>query len=332
MKRLTFIIVCLLGITQIHAQLSQVLLSHNGNITQYGSQQLSTAISASVAGDTLFLPDGTFAGGITINKAITIVGSGAGSVIDGNVTVSIPNTPTLSSILLDAVNITGNLSVSLACKGLKIRKCKIGGIVSFAGNISNAKFDRCNIQYIALSSYVQGLYVNNSYIYHAYGQPHAVDEAVFVNCNIYKIQDNRSSGTDYYNRSYFLGTILNSIVLQSSSYPSNYYPISEYSNYSINSNVIIINTLVNDQCSWINSCNSNNCMTADFNMNSIYSSLSSDDLLNGNYLGNDGTIVGINGGNMPYTLEPKAPKVVSNKITLDAANDKLNVTLKVTAN
>lgn len=48
-----------------------------------------------------------------------------------------------------------------------------------------------------------------------------------------------------------------------------------------------------------------------------------------NYLGNDGTVVGITGGDNPYNLTPSAPHVASHKIEVDKANQKLNVTLTI---
>ena len=47
------------------------------------------------------------------------------------------------------------------------------------------------------------------------------------------------------------------------------------------------------------------------------------------YLGTDGTIVGIYGGETPYTLEPTVPKVTDSNLQLDMENKKLNVNLTV---
>ena len=48
-----------------------------------------------------------------------------------------------------------------------------------------------------------------------------------------------------------------------------------------------------------------------------------------NYLGTDGTVVGIYGGDTPFTLEPSVPKVTSSDLDLDNENKVLNVTLTV---
>ena len=47
------------------------------------------------------------------------------------------------------------------------------------------------------------------------------------------------------------------------------------------------------------------------------------------YLGTDGTVVGIYGGETPYTLEPTVPKVTDSNLQLDMENKKLNVNLTV---
>ena len=69
------------------------------------------------------------------------------------------------------------------------------------------------------------------------------------------------------------------------------------------------------------------------NGTTLLTGMSKDDLLANGYLGNDGTIVGIYGGNTPYVddMLPAAPKVTDSSVKLDLENKKLNVSLKVTA-
>lgn len=63
--------------TGLAAQTSIIALQHDGQVTLYAYNELSSAISAAEAGDTIYLNEGTFTGGITIDKAITILGAGA---------------------------------------------------------------------------------------------------------------------------------------------------------------------------------------------------------------------------------------------------------------
>ena len=56
---------------------------------------------------------------------------------------------------------------------------------------------------------------------------------------------------------------------------------------------------------------------------------STSNLQSNGYLGTDGTVVGIYGGETPYTLVPSVPKVTSSDLQLDNEKKQLNVTLTV---
>ena len=49
------------------------------------------------------------------------------------------------------------------------------------------------------------------------------------------------------------------------------------------------------------------------------------------YLGTDGTQVGVYGGTTPFTLDPQVAKVTESTFTVDTTNKKLSVKLKVAA-
>jgi hypothetical protein len=58
--------------------------------------------------------------------------------------------------------------------------------------------------------------------------------------------------------------------------------------------------------------------------------VSSDQELQANgYIGTDNTVVGITGGDAPYTLKLITPRVLEHNIVVDKENKKLNVTLTV---
>lgn len=48
------------------------------------------------------------------------------------------------------------------------------------------------------------------------------------------------------------------------------------------------------------------------------------------YIGNDGTVIGANGGANPFTLDLAVPKVERADVKLDAAKSMLNIDLKLT--
>ena len=85
MKKILFMIAyCLMATAQtIFAQdnySGKVFLQHKGNITaMYGGDEIDKAIEAAVDGDTLFLSKGRFNSNFTINKSISLIGSGADS-------------------------------------------------------------------------------------------------------------------------------------------------------------------------------------------------------------------------------------------------------------
>src|SRR5574344_1069461 len=114
MKRNLILLVCLffISIVTVKAQTSKVALQHSGNVTLYNADELSKALDASVDGDTLYLNEGTFTGGITIKKKVTIIGSGSASIISGDVTIAFTGTPTLTANLLDALNISGTINIT----------------------------------------------------------------------------------------------------------------------------------------------------------------------------------------------------------------------------
>ena len=55
------------------------------------------------------------------------------------------------------------------------------------------------------------------------------------------------------------------------------------------------------------------------------------DLASKDYLGTDGTIIGVYGGTTPLTLDPQVAKVTESSFTVDTTTKKLTVKLKVAA-
>ena len=55
------------------------------------------------------------------------------------------------------------------------------------------------------------------------------------------------------------------------------------------------------------------------------------DLASKDYLGTDGTIIGVYGGSTPFTLDPQVAKVTESSFTVDTTTKKLTVKLKVAA-
>lgn len=333
-KILSFITICLLAVSaNVNAQTAKIALQHNGNVTLYASDAMTTVMTAAVDGDTIYLNEGNFISDVTVNKKVSIIGVGQGTKITGNVTIAIPNNPVLSAIVLDGLYITGTLTLSSPMDKVKIRKCKFG-TTTFTANVSNVIFDRCFCtDNFTLSTYVKSLTALNSKINYLQGYGYTPDAANFVNCNIYLVCT-YYSGSNYQGSTYaFKGVIINSIL----------YSYDYYSSYTyLGPDVFLANCLIgSSKYDYFTKYSvSQNCMSSSgisysgnfMNSSTLECGITNEALQNNNLLGNDGKVVGIYGGTTPFTLVPSVPTVTSSKIAVDAANKKLNVDIKVTAN
>ena len=326
MKKIILTIVCLFGVLGANAQTAKIALSHNGNLTLLDADQMTKALEQAVNGDTIYLNEGLFTGGFTINKQVSIIGAGENTFISSGLTIALPNTPTLKAHLLDALYIRGPITVQYAVDGLKIRKCAFDGI-TFSAEVKDALIDRCRCYYnqnytgykdFVISDNVKGLTVINSKIARIYGNAPTAGAANFVNCDIYYMINNDTRS------SLCRATYLNSVI-QGFSYSSNssycdatttyVNCLFRYNNYTYS---------INQGCFQY----SNNVL----NESTLNCTLDEATLVNNKYLGTDGTIVGSGGGTTPYTLVPSTPKVTDYTIKVDPNTKKLNVNIKVSAN
>lgn len=322
MKKIFMTFVCLLGILGANAQTAKIALSHNGNLTLLDADQMTKALEQALDGDTIYLNEGLFTGGFTINKQVSIIGAGENTFISGGVTIALPNTPTLKAHLLDALYIRGAITVQYAVDGLKIRKCAFDGI-TFSAEVNNMLIDRCRCyynssysgnKYFVLSNNVKGLTVINSKIRTIEGSAPTAGSANFVNCDIYWMSNSSSNPCR--------ATYLNSIIQGWNNASTNYHDATtnyvnclcryNYYTYSINQGSYTSSTNLLDD--------------------SMICLLDEATLVNNKYLGTDGTVVGSGGGTTPYTLVPSTPKVTDYTIKVDPATKKLNVNIKVSAN
>ena len=297
MKRILISCMLLLGIHSVDAQVAKVALSHKGNLTMYNAENLSDALNDALDGDTIFLNEGTFQGGITISKAITLIGAGQNTIINGNITVSYSGT--LKARLLDALNISGSVSISSTLNGLTIRKCSFTRFGTSDGvSLSNAIFDRCYVigDRFYINTIMKNVRIVNSVIQYPYGYASNVGDVTFSNCNI------------------------------------------GYFNYSNNVKATFINCIVKIDKTQKDSFFSYCCLSADNGTNTMQNckigsfSWSNTYQYTPDMTGTDGTVVGINGGTTPFTLVPSNPKVNKYSLNVDTQNKKLTVNISVSAN
>ena len=328
MKKQLIIMACMLmaSIAAFAGTKAKILLQHEGGVKVYDSNQMTLALTDAVKGDTLFLSEGTFAG-FDLTKEVMIRGCGRTTIITGAVKIAVAGNPTFSAPLLDALKIDNSFTVSQPCNKLHIRKCWITGNISFTAKSEDVLIDRCsnsnsNRNIFSMSSNIVSMTVMNSVI--AYLNSSGVTGSVvtFINCNILSRYSEIANQTfvncifgdgGYYNYGSYAYSLSNCILLNCL-----------YNTYSTDPNYFINSHVGNSQLQ--------NCYGVD-NGDVSLTKLSADELLSSKYLGNDGTIVGIYGGNTPFVADfiPSAPKVTDSSVKLDLENKKLNVSLKVTA-
>ena len=92
-----------------------------------------------------------------------------------------------------------------------------------------------------------------------------------------------------------------------------------------------INCLVRDGNNYISSAESHDCWKYDTNPvdDNMDCVLTDEQLLSVGYVGTDGKVIGINGGETPYSLTTTAPKITEFSSAVDAETLKVTVNLKV---
>lgn len=327
MKKQLIMMACMLmaSIAAFAGTNAKILLQHEGGVKVYDSNQMTQALADAVKGDTIFLSEGTYSG-FELTKEVTIRGIGEKTVISGDLKIAIAGTPVCSFPLLESLRITGYLYINKAINKLHIRKCFFR-YFSVKAAIEDAVIDRCAAQYwdssynsyssgeFNLSTYIKSMTVVNSKVYYLNGNYNAAS-VNFVNCYL-----NFYYGGDEQN---YINCIFGTSLTSGSSYSIDNATLTNClynttSSSSYNSNIS-------------SSCTTINCYAVDNGEKSL-GEMTKDDLTTNKYLGNDGTVVGIYGGNTPFVVGmlPAAPKVTDQSISLDLENKKLNVSLKVTA-
>ena len=290
------LVVCLtmMGIQSVNAQIAIAALHHEGNVTIYSSPQI--AIDNSVDGDTVYLSEGMF-GEFTINKGVAVIGSGMKTVVAPNITIQGCN------IFLSNISLVQNLRISNlggACQ-VKVRQCKISGNCIFSDyyEVSDVEISMCHIEgYVSLSSSADVISVINSKIGDVRYSGKVDGSAVFVNCNINIVNSSYNS-----DRNNFVNCIIGSLCtgyykncLYKTDYPSAYK----------------------------SDCYASNDFSFDNNINCSFDDQT---LRDSNYLGTDGTVVGITGGATPYTLASPLLHITDHNMEVDNEQRKLKVTL-----
>ena len=300
MKAKTLLTACLfmLAVGANAANDGKAILHHDKKPTAiYDADKLSDALNAAVAGDTIYLSAGIFPS-FTLEKAITIKGAGTNTNISSGVAINIPDNPTITSALLDAVNVLGAVTVNSDITDFLIKSVQCVSM-TFNGNFPNALIDRCCITgTFNVAETMTDFYVRNSHVGYCYSPDWKYNKCTFVNCYFPKLE---SSGR-------FIGCMIGA-----EDNNSRFIHSSIFSYCLINSRyVTIAPSSYTEHCYY----HTNSWVSADV-------------CKQNNWLGQDGYPVGNQGGKTPFNLNPSGPKETNSSINVDDKEKKLNVTLTV---
>lgn len=265
----------------------------------YDADQLSEALIAATAGDTIYLSAGMYPT-FTLDKAITIKGAGTNTKISNGVTIDIPGNPTLTSSLLEAVEVNGAITVKSDMTNFLIKMVKTTDL-QFANQLNtNALVDRCYLDKFTITSAMTDFYVRNSYIWNLTSTSLKFNKCNFINC---RIQGDWSKAA---------GRFINCELRRTGD------------NTSIKSSILSYSLVY----SYFNSVDPSSYQEkVYFDAKSDW--LSVDDRLNKGYICKDGTVVGVEGGKTPYSLTPSGPKETSSTVKVSDSEKKLNVSITV---
>lgn len=306
MKKILFSVVCLVmvGMQSVQAQVAIAALHHNDSVKIYSAAKIQTAIDAAMAGDTIYLSEGIF-GGFTVTKPIVIIGAGQTTSISSNVSIGKSGQTLEDGLLLSGLNIIQDIYLYGYVSGVKISQCNIAGTCYFnsnsAGSFDNIEIIMSQIKKLSLNStYVKGLTVVASKISTVSGQGAAEGSVTFLNCNISSVDP--TSNVNYNNYMNCIigttnhGVFQNCLYCKLASYPVLY------------------------------NCYQNSDFTLDDDLNC---SLTDEQLKEGGYLGSDGSVVGITGGDVPFTLVMPIVQVTEHSLEVNQAERKLKISLKL---
>jgi hypothetical protein len=288
-----------LGIQSVQAQVAIAALHHNDSVKIYSSNAIQSAVDDAVAGDTIYLSEGIFAG-FTVRKPIAIIGAGQTTIISTSIALGQRGNPIESGLLLSGLNIIQSVHFYGIINGARIMQCKINDTCDFEEYGSYVSFDNIDIIMSQIGSlapnvYVKGLTVVASKI--AYIPSGGADEGsvTILNCNIAEDNSNKIN-------------FVNCIIPNLGS--------------SVYTNCLYINS---SSGSVIHDCYQND-FTLDDDLNC---SLTDEQLKTAGFLGPNGTWVGITGGEVKFSLVTPVAQVVDHSLEVDQVERKLKVTLKL---
>ncbi len=327
----TILLVMALGVAQMAAaqNMSVATLQHDGQTqAYYGADSFIEALSDAESGDLISLSSGYFNAPDSLNKAVVIQGAGMmlnnwnsnPTVIAWHLNVYLPENDK-NGLVLEGISLAHdhNIIIHSDVESLSIIKCKMRNLEFDDITATNVLIDRCYIydSFNTGSEADGGLVVRNSFIQKFYGENNNPSNRYIHNCYIYSNQNYGQIVTGKYENNIIQNCNVNS-------YCQYYYNVILYRNG--NSEAFIDGNQILDA----------NTFSALFVQGSVPSGENADPQLTdeaaAEYLGNDGTQVGMYGGATPFTITPSCPQITSSEVAPQSdANGKLNVKITVEA-
>lgn len=358
MKRLSFLITMLvLVISQMSAQDNSnqgtITLSHNGKESYFAYNKMGDAVEAAADGDTIYLSKGEFEGDFRLTKKIAFIGSGAdysngtGSYTryySGNIVIAMPEGTKLTARLFDGICFDNSITFQNAIENVIFRKCNTPCSFSINAAMGSLYFDRCNISCggNVMRSKLKKLVARNCRISNLHMDDSNYNKVAanwqFIHCTI---DPNNWSYTDnerkehYYSplRGIFTNCIIDNDDNNQQGYEL-YYPQGSESYTAAYINCLFYKPAEDREI--FNGATVQNDMYFDAsglgnNEENKIRNFTKEKLLENNFLGNDGTVVGCWGGKNPYTLKPNIPTVSSSKVHLDREKKQIQINIKLSS-
>ncbi|MDE6368569.1 MAG: hypothetical protein K2K94_04960 [Muribaculaceae bacterium] len=309
MKRLFTFLAATYIMLSAMAQRPLVTLSHNGELSFFDNlSSLEDALTAAVNGDTIYLSEGNFlttASDFTINKKVNIIGCGYNSFVGGKISIAwknddaIMNGPLFDGVRLDELD-DGNTGYYVP--DLEIRRCRIRKVSDLYYFADNIIIDKCFIDEIDIPSGRKVL-ISNSKIGYLKGTTYNLS---IENCNIKKMN-------------YFPRTMISSVFDGESAQTNG--------NHTIHNSLFRTTSITSSSSVYTYNCYYEDKEHLDENLD-----ISAED--SSKYLGLDGTVVGVMGGQFPFSVYPSVPTVDSanSSVEYDAESNKLKVKITVAPN
>lgn len=332
MKKLFLTMVtALMSATMSFAQTSVIAtLNHEGAITVFGgSSALQNAMTAAVTGDIITLSSGSF-NGVTIDKAVTLRGAGM-------------ETDTINGVLPTIID--GNLSFNTSEPNLSVEGIKVTGTTSVgSGTLTDAIFQKCHFSRFDQYSNTYNRFKNVTFLHCNIAGPielHYANGTVtgcsvsFINCRVNTPYQSSTGCTSEFTNCYIY-------LNPNKTAPKN----AIYTNCIINATN---STSLPDSPSMFSYCaaflkdgadafagtQSVSCISISDAFYSVIKEGSFYELrdeVKNIYVGNDGTEMGLYGGNVPYETRILSPQITRcNVASKTTADGKLSVDIEVRA-